>query len=84
MAVPGKVRFLNCKVLSPQKFRITWAWPLVDTDTEGNAASDKECTEMMDSTITHAVIEYKQGVQLQRTSLDNPAFIYDGMFYKML
>ena len=83
MAVPGKVFFIDCKVLAPIEFEISWRWPLVSVtdDHQEKKNSDEEKNLMLnvvDKSLMHAVIEYRERGQVKRLTAKTSPYIFKG------
>ena len=72
---PGKVLFLDCKVLGQDEIEISWGWPLVSMEA---VPSDSGITGVVDKSVTHVIIQYKEGEQLKRITAEKSPCIIKG------
>ena len=84
LAVPEKVFFVDCKVLGLEEFSISWGWPLVyeqdvPEETKKTEAATNTGPEVVDKSLLHAVIEYKEGQEVKRVKALTSPFIFKGM-----
>ena len=85
MAVPAKVFYLDCQVMHHSEFLISWGWPLV-SETEAPRGQSKQLNDniqVVDKSIMHAVIEYKEDDQVKRTTVRTSPYIFNGMYYQI-
>ena len=81
IAVPARVFFLDCQVLNQREFAISWGWPLVyelDIKDAGNEEAEKASTEVVDKSMMHAVIEYREEGQVKSVTAKTSPYIFKG------
>ena len=83
MAVPEKVFFIDCKFLGQNEFSISWGWPLVCEDAPAETNKADEATnrnsEVVDKSLVHAVIEYRENREVKRVKALTSPYIFKGM-----
>ena len=63
------------------KFSISWAWPVISGNAGKEGDVGKTNTDEMDATITHAVVEYREGERVERKLVNKPPFIFEGKLF---
>ena len=71
--------YLDCKTIGPEKFEISWGWPLVLLDDRQTDESDSDVPSLeTDKTVTHAVIEYIEGRETKRIIAETSPYVFTG------
>ena len=80
IAVPGKVLYLDCFILGAETFQLSWGLPLVSNDGEASAEASSEISSMgvIDPTVTHAVIQYRDQGHICKVEAKTSPYTFTG------
>ena len=74
--VPRKLFYLDCKIIASDEIEISWGWP--QEPIEGEHEGQDSFTVEIDKSVTHAVIEYKEGEELKRVKAETSPYVLAG------
>ena len=81
MAVPGKVLYFDCFVVAEGTFRLSWGLPIVSNHGDSaEALTDISSMGVIDSTVTHAVIQYMDKGEVHKVAVDTSPYTFTGTF----
>ena len=69
MAVPNKVLYLDCLVVGPETFEVSWGLPVISSD--ANDGEYEASLGVIDTTVTNVVIQYRDRGERKRLKWKN-------------
>ena len=82
MGVPGKLVYLDCKILGPEEFQLFWGWPPITKARKASSRCKAKSKSLkLQKPITHAVVEYMDEGEWRRIKTKTSPFLFKGMVY---
>ena len=71
--------YLDCKQIGLDKFEISWGWPKVICEEDpGTDTQSAGCLGIMDKTVTHAIIQYRDGGRVEEDTAERSPYVFEG------